>query len=152
MADASVTDAFMGGTGLDWAKLGVNAIGALGGAARSASAPAPGGSSADALFGSVQVAPDFGQWNVVVGPGASGTQTSGPKYGPVQSPSQTMDKVSTQPIYQVPSYGAAAGVPTSGGYGSMPIPASGNQVNAVGGVPVMWILIAVAIWLATKKS
>lgn len=144
---AGQAELFAGGSAFQWAGLGIGAIGALGGAARAASAPPPGDSSADALFGSVMTAPDFSNWNVVIGPAASATMTVGPKTGPVQAPSQTQEKVNTQPVYTSPGYGGGAGYTAAGG--AMPI---GATTGTAGGIPMMWLLIGAAIWLATKKS
>lgn len=147
---AAPASALIGGaTPFGWAGLAASVLSGAG-AANSAK---PGQSSADALFGSSQVAPDFSNWQVVIG-GGDGTLTTGDRTGPTQSPMQSLTKPATNVSYPVssPSGGGGYGVAPGGGGGlGMPTQPVNGGVNAIGGIPMEWLLIGLAGVLLWKK-
>ena len=137
-----------GATPFGWAGLAASILGSAG---KAQSAP-PGQSSADALFGSSLVAPDFANWNVVIG-GGDGSMTTGDKTGPTQSPIQSLTKPATNVNYPISSpgggYSGSDGGSPGGGVGMTP-PVNGG-VNTFGGIPMEWLLIGLAGVLLWKK-
>lgn len=137
MPAEAAAGAIGGATPFGWAGL---AASLLGGAARPA-----GPSSADAMFGPSMFSVDSSNWMVNFGDGANQSLTAGPKTGPSMTAPQNYEKPTQAPTYVMPAGGSGAGsIP----YSAINPPAAGG---AVGGIPILWVVIGLGVVLLWKK-